>query len=77
MTKEELITNQQLEIEKQKSIRESNKKLLRDLHMKFYTISAPLNDNVLQFNRQQQQWCFSVIELIKQIDMEYEDGDAE
>jgi hypothetical protein len=67
MTKDELIVKQQLEIEEFKKSREHNKEILKELHMKFYAIGAPLNDNILQFNRKQQLWCCDVINLIKSI----------
>ena len=65
MTKDELITKQQLQIEEYKQILEENTKLKRDLKMKFY--GQPLNDNVLQFNKEQQKWCFEVVALVEQL----------
>lgn len=67
MTKDELITKQQLEIEEYKIILQENKKLLKLLRGKFYNIGQPLNDNVLQFNKEQQRWCFEVFNLIEQL----------
>ncbi len=68
MSKDELIAKQQLEIEKYKIQEKRNKELKRSLHYKFYAIGAPLNDNILQFNKEQHKWCFEVIGLIEEID---------
>lgn len=67
MTKDELITKQQLQIEEYKKMLEENTELKRDLEMKFYAIGQPLNDNVLQFNKEQQKWCFGVVALVEQL----------
>lgn len=67
MTKEELITKQQLKIERYKSITKANKKTAMDIRGKFYSIGAPLNDNKLQFNTEQQKWCHEVIELVEKL----------
>ncbi len=67
MTKDELITKQQLEIESLRGGIEENKRIRKMLLNKFYSIGAPLNDNVLMFNKAQIEWCFKVVELIKEI----------
>ena len=67
MTQEELITKQQLEIEKYKQMLEENSDIIKSLHGKFYNIGQPLNDNVLQFNKNQQKWCFGIVALVKQL----------
>ena len=66
MTKEELITNQQLQIEEYKKLMSENKELHYQIIGKFYNIGQPLNDNVLQMNKQQMAWCFEVVELAEQ-----------
>lgn len=67
MTKDELITKQQLQIEEYKEMFEENNKLRSELIGKFYNIGQPLNDNVLQMNRKQMKWCFGVVELAEQL----------
>jgi hypothetical protein len=67
MTKDELIVKQQLQIEEYKQMLEENSQLKHDLEMSFYAIGQPLNDNVLQFNREQKKWCFGVVSLIEQL----------
>ncbi len=67
MTQEQLITKQQLEIEEYKQSKADNKKLRKELIGKFYNIGEPLNDNVLEFNKAQQKWCFEVLHLIEQL----------
>jgi hypothetical protein len=67
MTKDELITKQQLEIEQYKEMLEENADIVSSLTGLFFNIGQPLNDNVLNFNKEQQKWCFSVINLIEQL----------
>lgn len=67
MTKDELIVKQQLQIEVYKQMLEENSQLKRDLEMSFYAIGQPLNDNVLQFNKEQKKWCLEVVSLIDQL----------
>jgi len=67
MTKDELIANQQLEIEEMKSMLKENTQLIQDIRMSFFAIGQPLNDNALQFNKEQQGWCFNVVGLIEQL----------
>lgn len=64
MTKDELIATQQLEIEKYKEMSERDSQTIKSLIGKFYNIGAPLNDNVLQFNKAQQKWLFEILDLI-------------
>ena len=67
MSEHELIAKQQLEIEDYKVRLKANKQISKDLHNKFYAIGAPLNDNLLRFNREQLAWCFELHELTQQI----------
>ena len=67
MTKDELIAKQQLEIEDYKAQLIENTKIGREIKGKFYNIGAPLNDNILQFNKEQKKWCFQVVELVRQL----------
>jgi SMC interacting uncharacterized protein involved in chromosome segregation len=67
MTKDELISKQQLQIEEYKQMLQENTELKRDLEMMFYAIGQPLNDNILQFNKEQQKWCFRVVALVDQL----------
>ncbi|MBP8762253.1 MAG: hypothetical protein KBH21_00205 [Acetoanaerobium sp.] len=67
MTKDELIAKQQLQIEEYKQMLEENSEIIKSLTGKFYNIGEPLNDNVLQFNKDQQKWCFRVVALVEQL----------
>lgn len=67
MTQTELITKQQLQIEEYKQILQQNKKLKRQIISKFYSMGQPLNDNVLQMNKEQMKWCFEVVGLAEQL----------
>jgi hypothetical protein len=67
MTKEELITKQQLKIEEYKLMFQENEEIKKKLLGKFYNIGQPLNDNVLQFNKEQHKWCFQVSLLIESL----------
>ena len=67
MTKDELIVKQQLEIEKYKEMLEENKKLKSKIIGKFYGCGQPLNDNVLQMNKEQMKWCFEVVGLAEDL----------
>ncbi len=67
MTKNELIAKQQIQIEEYKAMLDENSEIIKSLNGKFYSIGAPLNDNVLQFNKDQQKWCFGVVELIEEL----------
>ena len=67
MTKDELITKQQLQIEEYKRMLQENTKTIDDLKMRFYGIGQPLNDNVLMFNKDQLLWCVKTLDLIEQL----------
>lgn len=67
MTKDQLITKQQLQIEEYKSLLEENSEIIQLLKNQFYCIGAPLNDNILQFNKAQQKWCREVVGLVWQL----------
>ena len=67
MTKDELIVKQQLELEKYKEMLEENKKLKSKIVRKFYACGQPLNDNVLQMNKEQMKWCFEVAGLLEDL----------
>lgn len=69
MTPEQLIAKQQLEIEEYKQAIEENKTIVKNLKSKLYSIGAPLNDNCLQFNKEQLRWCIQVSELIECINL--------
>ena len=63
----ELITKQQIQIEEYKELLKENKELRNQIIGKFYSIGQPLNDNVLQMNKNQISWCFGVVELAEQL----------
>lgn len=67
ISKEELIANQQIEIVEYKEMLKENYELKRILWGMFYCIGQPLNDNILQFNQDQQNWCAKVVETIEKI----------
>ena len=67
MTQEQLITKQQLKIEEYKKMFEENEELIKQITLKFVDIGQPLNDNILQFNKEQLKWCFSVLELVERL----------
>lgn len=64
MNKDELIAKQQLEIEEMKMKLISNNETYKQLHGMFYSIGAPLNDNILKMNVDQLRWCSKVYNLI-------------
>ena len=67
MKKNELIVKQQLELEKYKEMLEENKKLKSKIVRMFYGCGQPLNDNVLQMNKEQMKWCFEVVGLLEDL----------
>lgn len=67
MSKDELIARQQLEIEQYKLASEENQKICKDLHLRFYAIGAPLNDNILKFDKAQMLWALEVFQLTEKI----------
>ncbi len=69
MTKDELVAKQQLQIEEYKNMLEENEEIMKSLLCKFYCIGQPLNDNVLQMNKDQMKWCFGVVELAEQVNV--------
>ena len=73
MTVEELVTKQQLEIERYKSILENNEKIIDNLHYKIHGIGQPLNDNCLEFNNKQLKWAQEVLDLVESLNIDYED----
>lgn len=75
MTKDELITKQQLKIEELETLINQHKKTRDDLLMRFYAIGQPLNDNKLQFNKEQLLWCLKTVELIESFDCNDEEED--
>lgn len=67
MTKEELITKQQLEIEEYKALLKSNDQLQTEILVQFYGIGQTLNDNILRMDKAQLVWCVKVSEMVKQL----------
>jgi len=67
MTKDQLITKQQILIEEYKEIFKRNEKLRKTLRGNFYSIGAPLNDNILKMNKEQLIWCLKVVGLVEQL----------
>ena len=68
MTKDELITKQQLEIEHYKTQADANAKIKSGIIGKCYNMGQPLNDNILQFNTKQQKWVWDVVKLAEDLD---------
>lgn len=67
MTKDELITKQQLEIEEMKENLKSDSEIRWNLISMFYAVWWPLNDNILQFNLEQRKWLRWVVQTIETI----------
>ncbi len=67
MTREELIVRQQLQIEEYKQMLQENSEIIKTIKGRFYNIGHPLNDNILEFNKEQMAWCFKVAELVEQL----------
>lgn len=65
MTKDQLITKQQLELEQLKSYKREVKGTLKHIHLSFYSIGAPLNDNKLKFNNDQLKWLMEISDWIQ------------
>ena len=77
MTKGELISKQQLEIEEMKSILEANKSIISDLHFKIHGIGQPLNDNCLNFNKDQMLWVSQILDLVEQLNIGFKDSEVD
>jgi hypothetical protein len=68
MNKElELIAKQQLEIEEYKQQLRHNAKVLLDIAGDFIAIGSPLNENLIEFNEEQLEWCSSVYDKIRKL----------
>jgi len=65
MTQEELITKQQLRIEELEDELNGYKADFGTIYTMLYAVGAPLNDNVLGFNKEQLKWFFQLSNLIK------------
>ena len=65
--KDKLISKQQLEIQEYKEILEENTKLRTKLYSLLFSIGAPLNDNILGFNKDQLKWCMEIANLIEEL----------
>ena len=68
MTKEELITNQCLDIASLRQMHERNEKTINMLKSRFINIGCPINDNLLNFDKKQIEWCLGVLSLIEEIE---------
>jgi hypothetical protein len=68
MTKDELIVSQQLQIEELSAKLKTNNALRKKLISSFYSIGAPLNDNLLNLNNEQLRWCAGLVALINEIE---------
>ncbi len=67
MTREELIVRQQLQIEEYKQMLQENSEIIKTIKGRFYNIGQPLNDNILEFNKEQMAWCFKVVDLVEDL----------
>ena len=65
MKKNTIIAKQQIEIESYKIIFKENHAIHKDIFGMFYSVGQPLNDNKLNFNKDQLQWVFELYELTK------------
>lgn len=64
MTKDELITKQQLEIEGLKEEVERYRTAYKKVGSIIYCIGGPLNDNYLQYSRKQMQPFFEISQAL-------------
>ncbi len=60
MTESELIAKQQLEIENLKEWLEEYKDSMQRIHGLLFNIGAPLNDNILGFNKEQRLYLHKI-----------------
>ena len=65
MTKDELITKQQLEIEELKHLLQENQDTKSTLIGMMCSIGQPLNDNVLAMNMDQLRWVGRVLDQVE------------
>ena len=65
MNKDELIAKQQLYIENQKITIANMSGKIEDLSGLLFSIGAPLNDNILQFNHKQKVFLQEIAELFE------------
>ena len=68
MTKDELISKQQLLLEEMSQVKIRNKEIIKTLSYRFRGIGQPLNDNLLKMNKDQLRWVFEVEDLIREIE---------
>lgn len=67
MDEHEMIARQQFEIENLKEQLEAHREVIRNLKGYLYGIGQPMNDNILQFNKRQLQWCLLVVNEIDKL----------
>lgn len=67
MTKDQLIANQQVQIEEYKDMLRNNLRVKESIIGSLYSIGAPLNDNLLKFNKDQLKWLMSLGDKINEI----------
>ena len=67
MTHEELIAKQQLMLEDYEKIYIDVTRIRKELHGLLFSIGQPMNDNILQFNKDQLKWCAKLNNLIGQL----------
>lgn len=67
MTKNKLIVKQQLKIERLKSVNKQNRDNAENLHKRFVCIGGPLNENKLQFNKEQLSFLTEIADEIENI----------
>lgn len=65
MTKDELITKQQLEIEGFKQDAENVARMKKDVYGQLYSIGAPLNDNCDGFNSIQRRVLHRIADILE------------
>jgi len=64
MTKDELISKQQIEIEELKQEAKYKKQSFENIYNILYSVGAPLNDNILGFKKEQLTPFFRISDII-------------
>lgn len=67
MSKDELIAKQQIAIENYKQNAREDKEIIRLIIGRFIGYGQPCNDNILQMNANQLNWCYITLELIDEL----------
>lgn len=64
MNKNDLIIKQQIEIEELKSSLQEYEDVLKGVSGMLFSVGAPLNDNILNFNKEQRAFLHRIAQMI-------------